>query len=143
MRDNRPILLPNARDFSEVLSYVGEWVQSKPGQGCDEANGKPRKIGENEIGPFATVDLSQVGGERHRSIAVRATDATIEAVAPRIVTEDDHLSFQLIAHRDRRVLVVLQHGYIIGSHWIAYIDPATIPAGGRWPGGGPTLPGDL
>lgn len=149
---SRPILLPDARSFSDVLEYLGEWDQFKDYESPSRFAGNPpapryvpettpeadaweRKAwtrhsdGRNRVGPFATVDLSQIGGKSHRSIAVRATDAAIEAVAPRIVTADDDLTFKLVAHGDRnRVLVILEHDYIIGSHWLAYIDPATIPA---------------
>lgn len=130
MSDNPPILLPDVSTFGDLFDYVGEWQRTENHERHNPANGAPRMIGDNEVGPFATVDLRQIGGEQHRSIAVRATDAVIEAVAPRIVTDDDHLSFRLIAHYDARVLVVLEHGHIIGSHWLAYIDPATIPAAG-------------
>lgn len=124
-----PILLPDVKTFGELFDYVGEWQRTENHQRHNPANGEPRKIDDNEIGPFASVDMRQIGGAAHRSIAVCATDAVIEAVTPRIVTDDDHLSFRLIAHHTTppRVLVVLEHGYIIGSHWLAYIDPDSIP----------------
>lgn len=138
-----PILLPEIDSFSDLLEYVSEWdhetmshrdgvLPNESPRLVDERY-KPREIGCNNVGPFCTVDLSQLGGIRSRSIAVRATDAVIEAVAPRIVTPgivtpDDDLSFKIIGHKhDGRALVILQHGYISGSHWLAEIDPATIP----------------
>jgi hypothetical protein len=133
---HRPLLLPDARSFDEVLTYVREWEFEEFRKNPDLAP-EPRVIGDeqeyrrkgNAVGPFCTIDLSQVGGKKHRSVAVVATDATIEAITGRIVTPDDTLSFKLIAHKaTNRVLVVAQHGYIIGSHYVAYIDPATIPA---------------
>jgi hypothetical protein len=154
-----PILLPDVHTFGELLTYCGEWdheTMSHRGGVLppDSPRPAPRYIAadgdgarwlrgiadvaglpadppgaRNEIGPFCTVDLSQLGGPRHRGIAVRATDAVLEAVAPRIVTPDDHLSFSIIGHAHTgRALVVLQHGYISGSHWLAEIDPASIPA---------------
>lgn len=124
---NPPILLPDANSFADLFVYVGEWQPTENHERHNPANGEPQMIGGNEIGPYATIDLGQIGGERHRSIAVQATDAVLETVAPRIVTDEDHLSFRLIAHHDGRCLVVMEHGYIIGSHWLGYIDPATIP----------------
>lgn len=136
---HRPLLLPDARSFADVLAYVREWDYESmshrngvvpeptlvPAPRYIPATGRTR----NEIGPFCSIDLSQIGGMKHRGIAVRATDAVIDAIAPRIVTPDDHLSFELIAHGStNRVLVICQHGYIIGSHYVAYIDPQTIPA---------------
>lgn len=143
----RALLLPEARSFADVLGYLGEWDYETMSH--EKSNRpEPRYIpeitppatqhersawrtmhGRNEVGPFCTVDMSQIGGKAHRGIAVRATDATIEALAPRIVTPDDTLSFQLIAHKGtKRVLVIASHGYILGSHWLAYIDPSTVPA---------------
>lgn len=141
-----PILLPDIHTFGELLEYCGEW----PREGRDALLTQPRYIpevspratssdwersawrtenGQNEIGPYCNIDLSQLGGPRHRSIIVRATDVVIDAVSPRIVTPDDHLSFKVIGHAGPgTALVILEHGYIIGSHWLAHIDPATIPA---------------
>lgn len=135
----RPLLLPDARAFSDVLEYLGEWSHDR-----DYVKPEPRYIpevtpeadewersawrddGRNQIGPFCWI--RRVKSIRMRSIAVRATDAVIDAVEPRIVTPDDHLSFEVIEHESTgRALVILKHGYIIGSHWLAYIDPETIP----------------
>jgi hypothetical protein len=148
----RPLLLPDARSFSDVLEYCGEWTDfpRHPRTNAPLVPVKPRIIDHgyssghyyatgtesprrgNEIGPYCTSDTRQIGGKAHRGIVVRATDAVIDVVTPRIVTPDDCLSFQVIAHgnrgREPRALVILSHGYIIGSHWLAYIDPGTIPA---------------
>ena len=140
----RPILLPDVDTFAELLEYHGEWNHKRYNHhaGVRPATAAelpaPRYIGEprvsdrtgrvsgaNEIGPFCSTRNLEPA---HRSMAVRATDLVLEVVAPRIVTPDDHLSFELIGHADGRALVVLQHGYISGSHWLARIDPATIPA---------------
>lgn len=141
----KPLLLPDARSFADVLEYRGEWdadarpeprfiPETTPAATAWERSAWRIEPGRNEVGPYCTVDLSQLGGKQHRGIAVRATDAVIDAVAPRIGTPDDHLSFSVIGHeRSGRALVILQHGYIIGDHWVgdhwvAYIDPETIPA---------------
>ena len=143
---HRPLLLPDARSFADVLEYCGEWGGRMDG-GYEGTRPEPRHIpeetpadasswersawrndGRNEIGPYCTVDLSQHGGPHFRSIAVRATDATMTALEGRIVTPDDTISFRVIAHEGTgRALVIAEHGYIIGSHYLAYIDPATIP----------------
>jgi hypothetical protein len=146
----RGLLLPDARSFSDVLEYHGEWrdFPRHPDTNAALAPVAPRIIGNggtghyyatgsieprrgNEIGPYC---MTRGFPWRHRSLVVRATDAVIEAVTPRIVTPDDCLSFEIILHANRddgrepRALVILNHGYIIGSHWLAYIDPSTIPA---------------
>lgn len=132
----RPLLLPDVRDFSELLEYVSEWdfatmshLAGVPPQ--PDRRPAPVMIGDNEVGPYCTVDD---GVKRHRGIAVIAKQPVIDAVKNRIVTDDDHLSFKVIVHTERnRALVILDHGYIIGSHWLAYIDPTTIPAPAKVP----------
>lgn len=126
----RPLLLPDARTFAEVLTYEREWYHATMSHYAGvvarpELVPRPRMIGRNELGPFCTVKTTRDG---RRSIAVTATDAVRDVIRPRIVTDDDHLSFKVIEHAESgRALVIAEHGYIIGSHWLAYIDPATIP----------------
>lgn len=150
----RPLLMPEAHAFADVLEYVAEWDHEtmshragvlpagspRPAPRYVGGNGIGRELAaiaglpapagdSNELGPYCSVDLSQLGGPRHRGIAIRATDAVVAALEPRIVTPDDHLSFELIAHESTgRVLVIARHGYISGSHYLAIIDPDTIPA---------------
>lgn len=132
---SRKLLLPDARSFSDVLEYVREWDSST----MSHHNGvvprpelvpEPAKIGDNKVGPFCSVQIEGADGKRgRRSIAVQARQAVLDVVEPRIVTPDDRLSFEIIEHKGTgRALVLLSHSYIIGSHWLAYIDPATIPA---------------
>lgn len=145
---HRPLLLPDVRDFAEVCEYVREWDHEHMTTSSNtELVVHPRYVPEetpaaNEwesrtwhtahgwiaVGPFCSVDLSQLGGLR-RSIAVRATDAVLEAVGSRIATPTRSLSFKVIGHAGtKRALVILDHGYIIGSHYLAYVDPTTLPA---------------
>jgi hypothetical protein len=146
-----PLALPDARDFSEVLTYAGEWDHAfmtssgssyrpdlvpaprywpalpDPPHRLGTKSGKTRQ--RNEIGPFCSVEMTQLGGPAHRSIAVTITDDALSAVSGSIVTDDDHMSFKVIGHADTgRALIILSHGHIIGSHYLAYVDPATTPA---------------
>jgi hypothetical protein len=112
-----PVLLPQVTDFGEVLEYLGEWTP--------ERIAAARTIGDNVIGPYTTISTPS---RRHRGVACRASDAVIEAVEGRIVTPDDRLSFRVIEHAGSGcALVILEHGYIIGSHYLAYIYADTIP----------------
>ena len=126
----RPLLLPNVRDFGDLVTVHRLWdhrtmshtsgVVPEPGLVPD-----PVKIGENELGPFCSVNMRDRG---RWSLAVTAKPIVVDVIAPRIVTEDDRLSFEVIYHPDRdRCLVIAEHNYIIGSHWLAYVDPATVP----------------
>lgn len=123
---DRPLLLPNIRSFGQLFDYKGVWDHAAE----PDILVAPRYIGRNELGPFCSVKLANPEGRHYhgRSLSVRARDIVIEAIEPRIVTPDDHLSFEIIEHhKTGMALVICQHGYIIGSHWLAYIDPSTIP----------------
>lgn len=129
---DRPLLLPRVDSFHELFA-TSHRIDSLSSP--REPMFPPREIHtgyapkddyrqSNEIGPFCSV---KSGGQRWYMDVV-ANDAVIAAVTPRIVTPNDSLSFEIIEHaRTGLALVILQHGYIIGSHWLAYIDPATIP----------------
>jgi predicted RNA methylase len=127
----RPLLLPDARRFEELFDYHGEWqTPTDNGQVAACARTLPAPCGKaNTLGPYCTIDLHEGGlGPAHRAIIVRANDAVVNALAESIVVGDDTLCFQIIAHSDTdRALVVVRHNRIIGSRWLAYIDPATIP----------------
>ncbi len=163
----RPLLMPDATSFADVLEYISEWdhetmthrsgvapagrpmpryiVADNDGARLVDdltklAGLAPAAHGRggtaNEIGPFATIERpassATYDNPARRAIAIRATDETCAVLADRLVTPDDHLSFSVIVHerddRPARALILASHGYIIGSHWLAYVDPATIPA---------------
>jgi hypothetical protein len=148
-----PILLPDVADFAQLAIYCREWdherMSSRAGNDPECPRPAPGYIRDdgaiwsrqdpihptaawlaghtaNEIGPFGTIE--NVDGHPRRSIAVRPTGLTLEAIAPRIVTPDDHLSFKVHGRPEGRALVVVSHSYIIGSHWLAVVDASTLPA---------------
>lgn len=87
----------------------------------------PQIVDGNEVGPFCWVKLDQIG-RRGQSLAVRARREVLDAVRHRFVSNDDRMSWQVIAHKHSgRALVILKFGQISGGVWVAYIDPATIP----------------
>jgi hypothetical protein len=116
----RPVLLPDARSFDDVLEYEGEW---------DYGNREVPFVAQihgNEISPYCSI---RTGSGGYRGIKVRPRPGFYALVQDRIVTDSDRLSFEVVVHPEReRALVILEHGHIIGSHWLAYVDAATIPA---------------
>lgn len=166
---HRPLLMPDARTFSDVLTYVREWdfdhmnhVRGEipasgrhlvPSAQTIEARGPARDLmcgildigrdlgapfppddpaDRNTIGPFCSIDATAIGGMR-RNIAAHVVPEVLEVLAPRLVTSDDRLGLRVTVHAPRdgkpaRALVVASHGVISGSHYIAYVDPETIPA---------------
>lgn len=120
---SRRILLPEVVSFADLFTEARPWHFDAP----RATHNASREVDGNEVGPYCSVDVDK----RRWSLDVVASDAVIEAVRPRIVTPDDRLSFKVIEHpASGYALVICEHGYIIGSHWLAYIDPATIPGGG-------------
>lgn len=138
----KPLLMPDARSFSDVLTYVREWDYAT----MNARSGKvphPELVPDsvrlteagmfgdncNTIGPFCSIKSQRDG---RRSIAVIVTQATIDALRGQLVTGDDRLSLEIIEHpANGRALVIAQHSSILGSRWLAYIDPTTIPEGGK------------
>jgi protein-L-isoaspartate O-methyltransferase len=126
----RPLAL-TTRDFADVLEYLGEW-ENEDGAAAprSEVRCAPagRMLGGNQVGPYCAITLTQLGGPNHRAIAARATDATLDALRPLVVTDNDTLHFQLVGHEQAgRVLVIVRHGKILGDHWLAYVEPDTLP----------------
>jgi hypothetical protein len=133
----KQLMFPDARTFDELLTFVRPWnhdtMTARSGVVAQpDLLPAPRKIGRNEVGPYCQIDRSQIGGPRFFGCAVIATDQVIEALAGSIVTDDDRLTFKVIAHRRRdgepdRALVIAEHGHIIGSRWLGYVDPSSVP----------------
>lgn len=129
--DYHRILLPEAKAFGDLFSAHEPWdgheikprhIPAETPDATAWERSAWRNDGRNEIGPYLYF-------RDHRpSMAVRATDAVMEVVTPRLVTPDDTLSFEIVEHESGFALVILSHGYIIGSHWLAYIYPDTIPS---------------
>lgn len=128
----KEIVFPEVTRFDELLEYHGEWLSSYShvaGKRKQEPPVEPRYVGQNrdisklahrlgmrpqgpanEVGPYCHIDLKQIGGPSHRGVVVRATDKTMEYLVGRVVTDNDHLSFRLIAHEwDGKVLVICSH----------------------------------
>lgn len=77
------------------------------------------------LGPYCMVRSTERGYSY--SVYVYPTKEVVEAIhAHMMPVSQDQLHFEIII-RDEEALVVVSHGQIIGSRWIAEIDPATIP----------------
>src|SRR6516225_5524500 len=110
--------MPEVRDFSEVLEFVGPFVYFER-----ETYPVGATIGENEVSEFCSV---QIAGTRTHTIRVKPRDETLLALRGRLVTPDDRLSWKVIGHKDTdHALIILYHGYTLGSHWLAYVETST------------------
>lgn len=127
----RRLLLPDVRSFTDLYDVVRPWDFTT----MNHVNGvRPRpdlvpdavKIGNTgaEIGPFCAVR-----NLKRPHFAVIAKPIVVEAVKP-LIFSNTVLGTEVIFHeRTGRALVVVSHQSIIASHWLAYIDPDTIPTG--------------
>jgi predicted RNA methylase len=124
----RPLLLQTG-DFAEVLEYLSEWnIVDGPTRRVARHTSAGPMIAGNAIGPYCLINLSRADGPEHRAIAVRPTAATLDALRPRIVTDDDRLNFDVIAlEDDGRAVIIASHDRIIGKHWLADVSLATLP----------------
>lgn len=141
---DRRILLPDVLSFGELFAEAQPWTYGPPhafGPTRIHMRNEPvlklyaavfggPKIAEdyergNELGPYCHVEAR--GGRW--ALDVRPTDAVVEAVAERIMTPDDRLSFRIIEHAESgwALVIAQQHGQILGDHWLAYVDPTGIP----------------
>lgn len=122
----RPLLMPDARSFGDVLEYVRDWDHStmshykgEPGPGHIE----DLEFEGNRITAFCSVRMDG----RH-SMAVRPTPALLAALSGQLLPIDDSLAFEVIHHEtNNRCLILISHNQIIGSRYLAYVDPSTVP----------------
>jgi hypothetical protein len=133
------LLLPDVRTFGELFTYVREWDHATMTSGPRQADATliPRSVRVDlmDIGPFLS---GTIGGVR-RAMAIVATTATVNALAtpsPLFATlvHEGVMSFELFEHKaNGRVLVTAQINTLSSSLYVAYIDPASIPAPGEAP----------
>lgn len=79
-----------------------------------------RRRGPMTIGPYCII---RAGG----SVWVRPHQVVAEAIALNtIALPGDSIYFEVIHWSDERALVVATHSLILGTSWLAVIDPSTI-----------------
>lgn len=129
---SRPLALPDVRDFGELFSRWAPWPSGirvtspippvrVPAADVDFRTGRERRA-HMEIGPYLSV---QPG---FHSFAVAPTSRTVEAIQNRTLSiAYDTISFEVILWDFYDALVVAAHNRIIGSVWLAVVDPLTVP----------------
>ena len=81
-----------------------------------------------QIGPYMTLDTARCGGTRYGSAWVRGRDELHRAlVSEMLCMRGDTISYNVVAWDRQRAIVVAHYSLILGDHWIAIIDPETIP----------------
>src|SRR5690606_26566987 len=127
VQDKR-ILFPDALRLEDVAHYVGPYVSEPDPEHTGRQWRTGVDIGGNTLSQYANFDMSQLGGPRHYAIRLEPTEEVVSVLRRELVTDDDVLSWQIIGHKDTGLaLVIVKHGQIIGSRWIAYVDPSSVP----------------
>lgn len=90
---------------------LGPYMRTEYADGVQTVNG--HTFTRYSAGPTVYVHL-------HDDIARQIFESTIGI--------DDRMTYQLIQWDERKALFICQHSSIIGSRWVAVIDPSTIPA---------------
>lgn len=137
----KQLLMDDARSFDEVLVYEGAYHRDLVAapvvieQDAHELGaaflGNTRV--RTEISSYCTIDDSQIGGERWRSVSVRLTDEALASLDGWIGAADNTVSFKVIVH-DRSAHGQPNRALIIASFnlgpdlYLAYVDPSTIPS---------------
>lgn len=125
----RPLLLPDARSFADVLTAERAWDFAT----MNHRNGYPQADTPAEIkldGLERVVSrFCSVRVPGRRNLQVTPTAATLELVRGDTFAFFDRVEFEAIYHEaNDRVLIVASASSIIASRYIAYVDPATVPA---------------
>ncbi len=60
-------------------------------------------------------------------VYVRLLPAIAQQVFDSTIGIDDQMYFELIQWNDDEAVIICSHNTIIGSRWVAVIDPSTIP----------------
>lgn len=122
---HRPLIFPAARTFDDVFEEVRSYRHGDL-SGVGKRDDMAVTFDGNTLGSFCSS-----GNDRNlSSLRVKPRPEVLEALRASggLVTNDDKLSWRVFVHKhNARMLVVLEHHVIIGSRYIAYIDPATYP----------------
>lgn len=126
------LLFPNVTRWEQLFE---QWTTDKTqapapyvilGVPADDYEGRYRR--DPQIGPFMTLDMAKVGGTRYGSAWVRARmEVHYGLHQEMLMMRGDTISYQVIAWDDKRAVVTAQYSQILGSHWLAIIDPESIP----------------
>lgn len=131
---HKSILWPLISDWSELFEAVTTNEKEKPRAYTFDVGEKDRPC---VIGPYmrteypdGTQTINGFTSTKYRmgpTVWVRLLPDLARKAFESTIGIPDHLSFQLIQWNDDEALIILQHSMIIGSRWLAVIDPRTIP----------------
>lgn len=122
---SKPLVFPDVRSFGELFEGYAPWNSTLSRRSTPQAF-PPVKVegAKGSIGPYLVVS----GGE-HRSMAVKPNQAVIDYIVSNMfsILSDDTIYFEIVIRDENEALVTAKYNKIIGSRWLALIDPKTIP----------------
>lgn len=126
------LLFPNVSRWGQLFE---QWSTNKAQApkpyvvlGVPANHYEDRERRDPQIGPFMTLDMSKVGGSHYGSAWVRARMEVHFALHQEMLfSRGDTISYQVNAWGHDKAVVIAQYSQILGSHWIAVIDPYSVP----------------
>jgi hypothetical protein len=131
-RRHPPLLFPNVTRWEQLFDQATtDKTQAPPPYivyGVEAYTPTERQRGDPQIGPFMTLDLRKIGGHSYGHAWVRCVDPLSRALTHfMLMIRGDRITFNLVAWNENQAVVCAHYGQILGSHWIAIIDPYSIP----------------
>jgi hypothetical protein len=110
----KPVLLPEALEFSELFDVIGE-----------EEWSVPLNPGEKDT----ALIYHWCRLPEYKSVHVRPKDEVIDTLRQTLIDtgERDRIHFECIAHDNGYALITAQYNLIIGSRYLAYIKVDSLP----------------
>jgi hypothetical protein len=133
----KKILMPEWTRFSDLFTGARPWSQGqKPALATlrSDQYTKPYRCGHGarpaydhmRIGRYCPV----IGPPKYRSLEITGITPALLALIERtmVIVDNDETNFEIIwRSNNKKALVTINHGQIIGNHWLAEIDTSTIP----------------
>ena len=120
--NGRKVAFPDVNGFAGLFPVVG------PAEGNAAVLAESVGWGGKRERTYLTGFLIVSGQLPYRSLHVRPAPVVLDYFRDHVLHCDrDRMYFEVVGWDDGRALVVLQHNAIIGNHYLAVIDAATIP----------------
>lgn len=115
------LLFPQARIFSDLFEY-GNIVNH-------QYNYRPRIVAAWDVGPGRCYLTSFCSTSPSKpSLDVQPRPFIIDVIYGSIMKSEDYrYHFEIVDREDKSSLVLVKYDRIIGSRWLAVIDPNTVP----------------
>jgi hypothetical protein len=135
---HKPLVFPvnsfgNLFEQWEPYSQTDKWnivvsgnCIGKALEGKTKKDGSPNLEGSMIFGSYCQITNKE--GDYIPSLSVKPKPEVIKAVLENtIIVEYDSMTWKIIIRSKKEALVICSHGLILGSTWVAMIDPSTVP----------------